>query len=129
MVDETGNGGETDDSTPAPVELGVADDHVAAFTKARKPIIAIEELVWNALDADAENISVELDFTKLGGLDWILVHDDGHGMDPAEREQSFGNLVVRRSVRRRRRPAVAPCMASRARADSEPSRWATSWSG
>jgi hypothetical protein len=71
--DGPGNGCGADDATPAPVDLSVADDHVAAFAKARKPIIAIEELVWNALDADAENISVELDFTKLGGLDSILV--------------------------------------------------------
>jgi len=42
-------GSTKDGDEPAPVELGVADDHVAALTKTRKPIAAIEELIWNAL--------------------------------------------------------------------------------
>ncbi len=92
MVDETGSGGEQEGGAPAPVELNLADDHVKAFAKARKPILAIEELIWNALDADAEHVSVDLAYNKLDGLESITVTDDGHGMDPSTRDQSFGML-------------------------------------
>jgi hypothetical protein len=77
---------------PKPVELGVADDHVASLTKSRKPILAIEELIWNSLDADAKNVSVDLVYNALQGLDTIVVEDDGHGMSPEDREEVFGKI-------------------------------------
>ena len=83
-----------DDSTSGEdeaVELKVADDHVAALTRA-KPVKAVEELIWNGLDADAENVSVEFEFNNMDGLESIVVRDDGHGIHHDTREESFGNL-------------------------------------
>ena len=60
--------------------LGVGNDHVATFTKFRKPIVAIEELVWNALDADATSVDVELKRNTLGALQSIVVADNGLGV-------------------------------------------------
>jgi len=74
------------------IELTLSDDHIAGLTKARKPILAVEELLWNSLDADAENVSVELAYNGLNGLDRIIVRDDGDGIDPTTRDQSFGLL-------------------------------------
>jgi hypothetical protein len=74
------------------IRLDVAHDFVAGLAKLKKPIIGIEELVWNALDADATRVEVILRRGLLDGLDAILVHDNGHGMAPDEKEKSFGVL-------------------------------------
>jgi hypothetical protein len=74
------------------IRLDVAHDFVAALAKLKKPIIGIEELVWNALDADATRVEVTLRRGLLDGLDAILVEDNGHGMAPDEKEKSFGVL-------------------------------------
>jgi hypothetical protein len=74
------------------IRLDVAHDFVAALAKLKKPIIGIEELVWNSLDADAKRVEVILRRGPLDGLDSIIVQDDGHGMAPDEKEKSFGIL-------------------------------------
>jgi len=40
---------------------------------------AVAELVWNALDADADNVYVDLVFSE-PGLSQMLIKDDGKGM-------------------------------------------------
>lgn len=66
-------------------------DHVASLTSAA-PLSAIEELVWNALDADANEVRVELVQNPLGGVEAIRVVDDGIGIDVLKVEQTFGSL-------------------------------------
>jgi hypothetical protein len=34
-------------------EIQVQDDHLQRVAQVRKPILAIAELIWNAVDADA----------------------------------------------------------------------------
>jgi hypothetical protein len=67
-------------------------DHIAKLKAARKPILAIAELVWNAFDADARRVDVVLTPGKLGVLDSIEVIDDGHGMSPDRAKSSFSGL-------------------------------------
>ena len=43
------------------------------------PVQAVAELVWNGLDADAENVDVRLEVDELGGTT-VVVRDDGTGM-------------------------------------------------
>jgi hypothetical protein len=74
------------------IRLDVAPDFVASLAKLKKPVIGIEELVWNALDADATRVDVILKRGLLDGLDAIVIDDNGHGMTPDEREKSFGVL-------------------------------------
>jgi hypothetical protein len=74
------------------IRLDVAHDFVAGLANLKKPIIGVEELVWNSLDADATSVEVILRRGLLDGLDAILVQDDGHGMAPDEKEKSFGVL-------------------------------------
>lgn len=57
-----------------------------------QPIVAVAELIWNGLDADAANISVDLEADGLGGLKRILVSDDGHGISLEEAPALFRNL-------------------------------------
>ena len=66
-------------------------DHVASLASA-SPLAAIEELVWNALDADAREVRVDLVTNALGGIDAIRVADDGTGIDILRADETFGSL-------------------------------------
>jgi DNA mismatch repair ATPase MutL len=50
-------------------------------------------MVWNSLDADAENVSVAFRLNPLGGLEEIIVKDDGTGIPfDTESEHHFAAL-------------------------------------
>lgn len=74
------------------VTMKVASDHVHALTNAR-PVVALAELVWNALDADATLIRVDFDQSLLNGsIAGITVTDNGTGMTEADAEAGFGSI-------------------------------------
>ncbi|CAA2145367.1 ATP-binding protein [Methylobacterium bullatum] len=52
-----------------------------------QPLRAISEIVWNALDADADNVSVKLRLNSLGVLDEIIIKDDGSGIPIVHNEE------------------------------------------
>ena len=66
-------------------------DHVASLASAA-PLSALEELVWNALDADAREVRIDLVQNPLGGVDAVRVSDDGSGIDILRVEETFGSL-------------------------------------
>jgi hypothetical protein len=74
------------------IQLQVGQDHVESLAKLRNPLIAIEELIWNGLDADATEVSVQLRLNKLLGLDSIIVTDNGTGIRHDSAEIAFGHL-------------------------------------
>lgn len=83
--------GET--GTPAQVfEIQVQDDHLERISQVRKPLYAVAELVWNAVDADADRVDVTLVDDQLGGIKAIEVADNGHGIPYAEAETLFSRL-------------------------------------
>ena len=66
-------------------------DHVASLASAA-PLSALEELIWNALDADAREVRIDLVQNPLGGVDAVRVSDDGSGIDILRVEETFGSL-------------------------------------
>ena len=66
-------------------------DHIESLFKG-SPLAAIEELVWNALDADAKEVKIDLITNPLGAVDAVRVTDDGTGIDVIRADQTFGNL-------------------------------------
>lgn len=66
-------------------------DHIESLFKG-SPLAAIEELVWNALDADAKEVKVDLITNPLGAVEAVRVADDGTGIDALKADQMFGSL-------------------------------------
>lgn len=73
------------------LEVKAGNDRLERISKNISALSAIEELIWNALDADAYNISVNLKTNSLGEIDEITVVDDGEGMSYKEATHAFGN--------------------------------------
>lgn len=74
------------------VEIQVQNDHLARLAQVRKPILAVAELIWNSVDADADRVDVLLHDDPLGELTAIEVADDGHGMPHNDAEGLFSRL-------------------------------------
>jgi hypothetical protein len=71
-------------------KVKVESDHIRKLTAA-KPIPALAELIWNAADADATRIDVEIE-TNDFGMHAITVRDNGHGIPHSDIEHLFGKL-------------------------------------
>ena len=55
------------------------------------PVRAVAELIWNGLDADAENVDVRLEVDELGGTT-VVVRDDGTGIPYDDAPRLFTRL-------------------------------------
>lgn len=73
------------------IEVSVTNDHIERVTSA-KPLAAISELIWNAYDADASEVRVELEEGQLTKLGAIRVIDDGRGIPFNDVEDVFRAL-------------------------------------
>lgn len=62
------------------VEVHVESDHLEKLTRPSRQLAGISELIWNALDAEANEVVVRLVENALEGVDEVEVVDDGHGM-------------------------------------------------
>lgn len=76
--------------TEAHFKVEVQGDHLKKLAAGR-PIPALAELIWNALDADATRVEVEVENTDLG-MRSITVRDNGHGIPHNQVSQLFGQL-------------------------------------
>jgi hypothetical protein len=82
------------------IKVEVESDHINKLTAAR-PIPAVAELIWNAVDADAARVDVEVDSENFAAPS-ITVRDNGHGIPYEEVAALFGRLggswkILRRS--------------------------------
>jgi hypothetical protein len=71
-------------------KVQVEGDHLTRLTAAR-PIAAIAELIWNAVDADATRVDVEVQADGLSERS-VAVRDNGHGMPFEDVKVLFGRL-------------------------------------
>ncbi|MBU5482817.1 DNA mismatch repair endonuclease MutL [Clostridium sp. MSJ-11] len=59
---------------------------IAAGEVVERPFSVVKELVENSIDADSKNITIEI---EEGGLKFIRITDDGHGIYPEDIEKAF----------------------------------------
>jgi hypothetical protein len=81
--------------SPQPVSkipVHVEADHLGRLGTIGRPALALAELIWNSLDADASTVRVEIDRNLIGGIDAIRVVDDGVGMSREQVTDYFGKL-------------------------------------
>ncbi|AEY94146.1 hypothetical protein SHJG_p1015 (plasmid) [Streptomyces hygroscopicus subsp. jinggangensis 5008] len=73
-----------------PVE--VRPDFIEKVARRTDPLGAVEELVWNSLDADATEVHVDLELDDFGGVHAVVVRDNGHGIPAATVESAFKGM-------------------------------------
>lgn len=74
------------------LSIHAKQDYLEKVAKTRDPIRAISEFIWNALDADATVVKVEFVQNPLGGIQDIIIQDNGTGISRTSVERDFGNL-------------------------------------
>ena len=77
-------------STDKIFQVEAQEDFVERLAVA-SPTQALAELIWNALDAEATKVSIDVDTSELG-LTAIRVSDNGHGISPKEAAEVFIHL-------------------------------------
>lgn len=70
--------------------VAVEQDHLERLVKS--PLVGLAELVWNALDADATSVSINTEENDAGGLEAVVVIDNGSGITPERATLAFGHL-------------------------------------
>lgn len=74
------------------LRLQASDDHVARIAHEGDPLRAVVELIWNAIDAEADTVTVLLQRGGTEAIDEVHVVDDGHGIASSEVEATFGRI-------------------------------------
>jgi hypothetical protein len=74
------------------IHLDAKPDHVLRLAKRQDPRGAVAEMIWNALDAEASVVEVEIQANDIEGVDRVIVRDNGHGMPAASCGSYFGDL-------------------------------------
>ena len=72
-------------------EVGVESDHIERLAKA-KPINALSELIWNAYDADATEVRVDIKKGDVVQLGLISISDNGNGIPRDQAQEYFESL-------------------------------------
>jgi hypothetical protein len=76
------------------LDLVVEGDHLERLTRV-SAVVALSELIWNSLDAEADRVQIAITASALAGdegVGTITIVDNGHGISPEETESSFGHL-------------------------------------
>ena len=73
------------------ITVEVREDHLENLAQT-KPLVALAELIWNALDAEATEIRVDFVENDLQGIETIHIVDNGHGLHYEDAFLVFRNL-------------------------------------
>ena len=74
------------------ISVGAKGDHLEQYTKAATPYSAVAELVWNAFDADADTVEIEIELNRMNSVQGLRVKDNGTGIPLGLSKDAFGNL-------------------------------------
>ena len=67
----------------------ITDEGIKKHFKSFEPVQAINELVWNGLDANANTVKVRITHNDMEGLESISIFDDGDGIDIKDLKNNF----------------------------------------
>src|SRR5215469_15509085 len=87
--------------------LKAKHDHLEKVAATRDYVKALAELVWNALDADAKKVRVDLVRNALGGIEGILIRDNGTGISKTRATHDFASLGESWKLKRRCTPLLS----------------------
>lgn len=73
------------------ITVEVREDHLEQLSRS-KPMAAMAELIWNALDAEASEVRVEFIENEMEGLERICIVDNGMGLGYEDALVAFRNL-------------------------------------
>ncbi len=74
------------------LELKAQHDALQKIVTTRDPVKALSEFIWNSLDADATKVEVIFERNVLGGIETIIIRDDGVGISWERVRQDFQNF-------------------------------------
>ncbi|ESQ83005.1 ATP-binding protein [Asticcacaulis benevestitus] len=74
------------------LELKAQHDALQRIVTTRDPVKALSEYIWNALDADATLVEVIFERNVLGGIESIVVRDNGTGITRNRVREDFENF-------------------------------------
>lgn len=90
------------------ITVEVHEDHLETLSRT-KPMTALAELIWNALDAEATDIRIEFTENEMGGVETLRIVDNGIGLyydDSFIVFRNLGGSWKRSGVRTHRRKRV-----------------------
>lgn len=74
------------------ITVRVENDHLESLASPSGNLMGVVELIWNALDAEADHVVVQLEVNPIEGVDVVQIWDDGHGMNHEEALTEFAHL-------------------------------------
>ncbi len=86
---------------PEQIDVKIGNDDLRSFSLC-SPVVALEELIWNAFDADANNVWIETEYSDeaMLKLSSISIKDDGRGFEIPAKE-AFGGFGESQKKQRR----------------------------
>lgn len=72
--------------------LKAGNDHVQRLAGRNNPEKALVELVWNAIDAEADSIEIVIERLESGAISKVIVKDDGHGFNHNDVDGDFARI-------------------------------------
>ncbi len=72
------------------IEVTAGETLLQGYTK--NALAGLTELIWNALDADATQVDLDVQENPLGGAEELTIVDNGFGMNMVQAERAFGSV-------------------------------------
>ena len=63
------------------IPIKTTRDHLSRIATGTSAIDAVAELIWNSLDAGANNVTAVFDTNAIEGIEQIEIRDDGCGIE------------------------------------------------